>query len=178
MELKGTRTEQNLTAAFRSKAHSSNLYDYYAYTCMHEGYQLISNAFTDSARTENTHAKVLFQLLHGPIKDTMTNIRSIIEEETLAGTKTFPEFAETARREGFAEAAFFFEEIAKVHLGHAAKYTEILHNIETGSVFMKSEKKDWVCKVCGYVHSDFSAPEECPMCRHPKGLFYIRAENY
>lgn len=178
MERKENQTSQNLYEAFLCKAHSKNLFDYYAYTSRHEGYAHISDTFTASAKNDGMNSKIFYKLLNGPIPDTKQNLQMIIEEDLRDGTETYPAFAQIAREEGFEQVAYFFEEVARVHCQRAAKYKQILKNLESDAVFTKSEARDWVCKVCGYTQTDHSAPEACPVCRHGKRLFSLKAENF
>ena len=177
MELKGSRTEANLLAAFLCKAHSKNMYDSYAYRCAYSGYQQIQNAMYDSAKVEGTHAKILYEFLYGPVGDTESNVEKMLEDEIIGG-KEMCKCVCTANEEGFAEAAFIFAETAKIHDEHVKMYKQILFNFENDRVFTKDEKQDWVCVACGYVAHDNSPGETCPYCEHPKGLFYIKPTNF
>ena len=177
MELKGSQTEANLLAAFAGKAHAKNMYDSYAYRCAYSGYQQIQNAMYDSAKVEGVHAKILYELLYGPVRDAKSNVKMMLEDEISAGGE-LRECARTAKEEGFAEAAFIFEETAKIHDDHIETYRRILFNLENNKVFTKDEKVDWVCAACGYAVHDNSPGETCPYCEHPKGLFYIRPTDF
>jgi len=177
MELKGSKTEANLLEAFASKAFQKNMYDSYAYRCAYSGYQQVQNAMYDSAKLEGTHAKILYELLHGPIKDTKSNVAMMLEDEIKNG-KELNECAQVAKEEGFGEAAAFFEQTAKIHDEHVNIFRQICFNLENDMVFNKDEKVDWICIACGLVVSDRSAPETCSYCDHPRGLFYIRNNNF
>ena len=177
MELKGSKTEANLLTAFGCKAHSKNMYDSFAYRCAYSGLQQIQNTMYDSAKVEGAHAKILYEFLYGPVGDTKSNVKMMLEDEISTGAEMY-ECARVAKEEGFTEAAFFFEATAKIHDDHIKTYKQILFNLENGKVFTKDEKVDWVCVACGYVVHDNSPNETCPYCEHPKGLFYIKPTNF
>ena len=177
MELKGSKTEANLLAAFTDKAHAKNMYDSYAYRYAYSGHQHIQNTMYDSAKVEGAHAKILYEFLYGPVTNTQANVKTMLDDEINTG-KEMRECAHIAKEEGFAEAAFFFEETAKIHDDHIKTYRKILLNLENNKVFTKDEKVDWVCVACGYAVHDNSPNETCPYCEHPKGLFYINPTNF
>ena len=177
MELKGSRTEANLREAFASKAFQKNMYDSYAYRFAYSGHQQVQNAMYDAGKVESAHAKIIYELLNGPVGDTKSNMKTMLEDETAVGAE-LRECAAVARAEGFEEAAPYFEETAKVHDEHVKMYEQILYNFENDKVFDKDEKVDWVCVACGIVIHDHSPGETCPYCEHPKGLFYIKPTNY
>ena len=177
MELKGSKTEENLCEAFASKAFQKNMYDSYAYRFAYSGHQQVQNAMYDAGKVESTHARIIYELLNGPVKDTKLNMKIMLGDEAAAGEE-LRECAVTARIEGFEEAAVYFEETAKVHDEHIIMYQQILYNLENDKVFNKDEKVDWVCVACGIVIHDNSPGETCPYCEHPKGLFYIKPANF
>ena len=177
MDLKGSRTEANLRAAFASKAHSKNMYDSYAYRCAYSGLQQIQDTMYDAARLEATHARILYEFLHGPVQSTAANIRLMLEDEIRLGQE-LAACAEVARSEGQEEAVFYFEETVRIHNEHIGIYEQILYNLEHDRVFAKDEKRDWICIACGLVVHDRNAPETCPYCEHPKGLFYLRNTTF
>ena len=177
MELKGSKTEANLIEAFASKAFQKNMYDSYAYRFAYSGHQQVQNALYDAGKVESAHAKVIYEFLYGPVKDTKTNMATMLKDEITVG-KEYRECAVTARTEGFEDAAVYFEETAKIHGEHIAMYEQILHNFENDEVFNKDEKVDWVCVACGIVVHDHSPGEKCPYCDHPTGLFYIKPTNF
>ena len=177
MELTGSKTEANLQEAFESKAHQKNMYDSYAYRFAYTGHQQIQNALYDAAKVEGTHARILYEFLYGPVKDTKTNMKIMLEDEIKVG-KEMHTYAQIAEEEGLEEAAFIFKETAKIHDDHVQTYEQFLDNFENGRVFNKDEKVEWVCIACGMVVHDYSPAETCPYCTHPKGLFYIKSTNY
>ena len=177
MELNGSKTEANLLDAFASKAHQKNMYDSYAYRFAYSGHQQVQNALYDAAKLEGMHAKILYEFLYGPVKDTKSNIKMMLEDE-IEGAKEMYECARVAEEEGFEEATYIFEETAKVHDDHIKTYEQFLYNFENEKVFNKDEKVDWVCVACGLVVHDRSPGETCPYCEHPKGLFYIKSTNF
>ncbi len=178
MELKGTRTEANLWAAFAGESQARNKYSYYASKAKKDGYQQIAAFFEETAANEKEHAKIWFKLLHGGIADTMTNLVDAAAGEQDEWTSMYPEFAKVAREEGFDKIAYLFDEVAKIEKEHEERYRALIANIEEGKVFVREEQQLWHCRNCGHIHSGAEAPGVCPVCDHPQSFFQIKAENY
>ncbi|NLW73944.1 MAG: rubrerythrin family protein [Clostridiales bacterium] len=179
MELKGSRTEANLLAAFAGESQARNKYTYYASKARKEGYEQIAAFFEETANNEKEHAKIWFKLLHGgEIPDTMTNLKDGIAGENYEWTEMYAEFAKVAREEGFTQIAALFEGVAKIEKEHEERYRKLLLNIENGQVFSKSEEVVWICANCGHVVVGKNAPEKCPVCAHPQAYFKIKENNY
>jgi len=180
-ELKGTKTEANLMAAFSGESMARNKYTYYASQARKEGYEQIAAIFEETAGNEREHAKLWFKLLHGGIQPTEANLVDAAAGEHYEWTEMYKEFAETARAEGFPEIANMMEGVARIEAAHEERY-QILHdNVKNGMVF-KSDcdccEPVWVCRNCGHLHVGKEAPERCPVCSHPRAYFEIKAENY
>ncbi|MBQ2114515.1 MAG: rubrerythrin family protein [Selenomonadales bacterium] len=178
MELKGTRTEANLWAAFAGESQARNKYSYYASKAKKDGYQQIAAIFEETAANEKEHAKIWFKLLHGGIADTMTNLADAASGEQDEWTSMYPEFAKVAREEGFDKIAYLFDEVAKIEKEHEERYRALIANIEEGKVFVREEQQLWHCRNCGHIHTGAQAPGVCPVCDHPQSFFQIKAENY
>ena len=179
MELKGSKTEANLMAAFAGESQARNKYTYYASKAKKEGYEQIAAIFTETADNEKEHAKMWFKLLHeGGVPDTITNLKDAAEGENYEWTDMYAGFAKTAKEEGFARIAYLFEAVGKIEKEHEERYKKLLANIEEGKVFEYGEIKIWKCRNCGHIHVGLKAPEVCPVCDHPKAYFELKAENY
>ena len=178
MELKGTRTEANLWAAFAGESQARNKYTYYASKAKKDGYQQIAAIFEETAANEKEHAKIWFKLLHGGIADTMTNLADAASGEQDEWTSMYPEFAKVAREEGFDKIAYLFDEVAKIEKEHEERYRALIANINEGKVFVREEEQAWHCRNCGHIHTGAQAPGVCPVCDHPQSFFQIKAENY
>lgn len=178
-DLKGTKTEANLMAAFAGESQARNKYTYYASKAKKDGYEQIAELFTETANNEKEHAKIWFKLLHdGQIADTLTNLADAAAGENYEWTDMYAKFAAEAKEEGFTKIAFLFEQVGLIEKEHEARYLKLLANVEKGEVFAKSEKVVWQCSNCGYIHEGEKAPEVCPVCAHPKAFFQIHATNY
>ena len=179
MELKGSKTEQNLMTAFAGESQARNKYTYYASKARKDGYEQIAAIFEETANNEKEHAKLWFKQLHGgEIPDTMQNLEDAAAGENYEWTEMYAGFAETAEREGFPELAQKFRLVAEIEKHHEERYRALLKNVETASVFEKSEVKVWECRNCGHIVVGTAAPEICPTCAHPRSYFEIHAENY
>ena len=179
MELKGSRTEANLMAAFAGESQARNKYTYYASKAKKEGYEQIAAIFTETADNEKEHAKMWFKLLHdGGVPDTITNLKDAAAGEKYEWTDMYAEFAKVAKEEGFDRIAYLFEAVGKIEKEHEERYNKLLKNIEDGKVFECGEIKIWKCRNCGHIHVGLKAPEMCPVCDHPKAYFELKAENY
>ena len=179
MELKGSKTEQNLMTAFAGESQARNKYTYFASKAKKEGYEQIAAIFQETADNEKEHAKMWFKLLNGgDIGTTAENLKAAADGENYEWTDMYAEFAKTAKEEGFARIAYLFEEVAKIEKEHEQRYLKLLENVKDGKVFEAGEVKIWKCRNCGHIVVGTSAPEVCPVCNHPKAFFEIKAENY
>ncbi len=179
MELKGTKTEQNLMTAFAGESQARNKYTYFASKAKKEGYEQIAAIFQETADNEKEHAKMWFKLLNGgEIGTTAENLKAAADGENYEWTDMYAEFAKTAKEEGFDRIAYLFEEVAKIEKEHEERYLKLLENVKDGKVFEAGEVKIWKCRNCGHIVVGTKAPEVCPVCAHPKAYFEIKAENY
>ncbi len=178
MDLKGSKTEQNLQTAFAGESQARNKYTYYAGQAKKEGYNQIAAIFEETANNEKEHAKLWFKLFHG-IGTTDANLLDAATGENYEWTDMYATFAKEAKEEGFAKIAFLFEQVAKIEKTHEERYLKLLDNVKNGKVFKKDSKETvWECGNCGHLHIGESALEICPVCDHPKAHFFVRPENY
>lgn len=179
MELKGSKTEANLLAAFAGESQARNKYTYYESKARSEGYQQIANIFAETAANEKEHAKIWFKQLHdGAVPDTLTNLKDAAAGENYEWTDMYATFAREAAEEGFTKIAYLFEAVGKIEKEHEERYRALLKNVEEQKVFIKEDVVIWQCANCGHIHVGKNAPEICPVCSHPKAYFQIQAKNY
>ena len=179
MELKGSRTEQNLMAAFAGESQARNKYTYFASKAKKEGYEQIAAIFEETANNEKEHAKMWFKLLEGgSIKSTTENLKAAAEGENYEWTDMYAEFAKVAKEEGFDHIAYLFEGVAKIEKEHEERYKKLLKNIDDELVFSSDGDTIWVCRNCGHVTIGKKAPNVCPICEHPQSYFERKANNY
>ena len=177
MELKGSKTEANLMAAFAGESQARNKYTYFASVAKKEGYEQISALFLETANNEKEHAKIWFKAL-GEMGDTAQNLAAAAAGENYEWTDMYAQFAKDAEEEGFTELAAKFRMVAAIEKSHEERYRALLNNIEMQQVFEKSEEKMWECRNCGHLVMGKKAPEVCPVCAHPQSFFEVRKENY
>ena len=177
MELKGSKTEQNLRTAFSGESEARNKYTYFASVAKKAGYEQIAAIFQKTADNEKEHAKMWFKALGG-LGDTAANLLSAAEGENYEWTDMYATFAKEAEEEGFTELAAKFRMVADIEKSHEERYRKLLSNVEMQEVFKKSEMKIWECRNCGHLVMGKEAPEVCPVCAHPQSYFEVRAENY
>ncbi|MBO5023619.1 MAG: rubrerythrin family protein [Clostridia bacterium] len=173
----GTKTEQNLRAAFSGESEARNKYTYFASVAKKEGYEQISALFLKTADNEKEHAKLWFKELEG-LGDTAQNLLAAAEGENYEWTDMYEGFAKDAEEEGFKALAAKFRMVAQIEKHHEERYRALLRNVELKEVFEKSEVKIWECRNCGHIMVGTKAPEMCPVCAHPKAYFEINAANY
>ena len=176
-ELKGTKTEANLMAAFAGESQARNKYTYYASVAKKEGYEQIAALFQETADQEKEHAKMWFKLFHG-VGDTMQNLKDAAAGENDEWTDMYPRMAQEAKEEGFTKIAALFTLVAKVEKAHEERYKKLLENIEQGVVFSCEGDCVWQCRNCGHIHVGKKAPGMCPVCEHPQAYFELKKENY
>jgi len=190
VNLKGSQTEKNLLAAFAGESQARNRYTYFASAAKKEGYEQISAIFTETSDQEKEHAKREFKFLEGGeieiqasfpagvIGTTVENLKAAAAGENYETTQMYPEFAKVAEKEGFAEIANVFRNIAIAERRHRDRYLALAANIEKGKVFKREKSVRWVCRNCGYVHESAEAPKVCPACAHPRPYYEIEAVNF
>ena len=179
MELKGSKTEANLMAAFAGESQARNKYTYYASKAKKDGYEQIAAIFEETANNEKEHAKIWFKELHnGEVPTTTDNLKDAADGENYEWTDMYEEFAKTAEEEGFKELAVKFRQVAAIEKHHEERFRKLLKNIEDEVVFSKDEDKIWICRNCGHVVIGKKAPDICPVCAHPQSYFEVKAENY
>ena len=179
MELKGSRTEENLKAAFAGESQARNKYTYFASKAKKDGYEQIAAIFEETANNEKEHAKMWFKLLEGgEIKSTTDNLAAAADGENYEWTDMYEEFARVAEEEGFKDIAIKFRAVAAIEKHHEERYRKLLKNIDDEVVFSKDEECIWICRNCGHVVIGKKAPNVCPVCNHPQSYFELKSENY
>jgi len=188
--IKGTKTEKNLLASFAGESQARNRYTYFASAAKKEGYEQIAAIFLETAENEKEHAKRFFSYLEGGMVEiqasypagvvgtTVENLKAAAGGENEEHTVLYPEAARIAEEEGFVEIAALFRNVAKVEKHHEERYLMLAKNIETGKVFKKDQKSQWMCRNCGYIHEGEAAPEKCPTCLHPKSYFELLCDHF
>lgn len=178
-ELKGSKTEANLQAAFAGESQARNKYTYYASKAKKDGFNQIAAIFEETASNEKEHAKMWFKLLHGgAVPGTIENLKDAAAGENYEWTDMYATFAKEAREEGFIEIANAFEMVGAIEKEHEERYLKLLANVEGGLVFSKDGDVMWQCMNCGHITFGKDAPKVCPVCDHPQAYFQVKAENY
>jgi len=189
-KVKGTRTEKNLMAAFAGESQARNRYTFFASVAKKEGFEQISAIFLETAENEREHAKVFFKFLEGgdleitasypagKIGSTAENLAAAAAGEKMEWGAIYPDFAQVAAEEGFADVAESFTEIARVEAHHEDRYNRLLANVQSGTVFKKLMPHKWICRNCGYVFEGAEAPLVCPACKHPQSYYELLADNF
>ena len=179
MELKGTKTEANLMAAFAGESQAFTKYSYYASKAKKDGYVQIGELFEETAKNEKEHAKIWFKLLHDDgIPDTLDNLKDAANGENYEWTDMYKQFEEEAKAEGFLRIAALFKMVGKIEAEHEKRFNALLDNVTNKKCFVKKEVVVWECRNCGHKHIGKSAPEVCPVCDHPQAHFELLAQNY
>ena len=177
VNIKGTKTEKNLAAAFAGESQARNKYTYFASVAKKEGYEQIAAIFEETANNEKEHAKLWFKAL-GELGNTTSNLLHAAEGEHYEWTDMYEGFAKDAEAEGFTALAEQFRLVAKIEKTHEERYRALLNNVELQQVFEKNETTTWECRNCGHLVTDKKALEICPVCAHPQSFFEVRKENY
>lgn len=179
MELKGSKTEKNLEIAFAGESQARNKYTYYASKAKKEGYEQIAGIFEETAGNEKEHAELWFKYLHGgAIPTTADNLLDAANGENYEWTDMYATMAKEAREEGFEEIAMRFEMVGQIEKTHEERYRKLLSNVKEGKVFISEDVVIWKCRNCGHIIVGKYAPEICPVCKHSKSYFELRATNY
>ena len=179
MDIKGSKTEQNLGIAFAGESQARNKYTYFSSIAKKEGYNQIADIFTESANNEKEHAKIWFKYLNGgEISSTKENLKKAAEGENSEWTTMYKEFAKKKKKEGFTEIAQKFKMVADIEKKHEERFKKCLSMLENDTLFKKDKKVMWICKNCGHIHYGENAPQVCPLCNHDKGFFEVNKFEY
>lgn len=188
--LKGSKTEKNILTAFCGESQARNKYTYFASKAKDEGYVQVAQIFTETADQEKEHAKRLFKFLEGGevkieatfpagvIGTTTENLAEAAGGEDYEWQTMYPEFAKTAREEGYDAVATVMDAIAVAEKQHSKRYQGLKANIEAGKAFKKDKSVVWRCLNCGYIVEAVEAPKACPACAHPQAYFELLGENW
>lgn len=164
--------------AFAGESEARNKYSYFAAKAKKDGFEQIAEIFSETASNEMAHAKLWYELLNGEVVDTKTNLISAAEGEHFEWYDMYARMEKEAREEGFDQIAFLFKAVADIEKLHEERFRKLVNNVEDGKVFTKDGDRIWICRNCGHIVIGKSAPAVCPVCRHPKAFFQIKAENY
>ena len=179
VDFENSQTKKNLEAAFAGESQATNKYSYYASQAAKDGYQQISNIFTETSGNEKVHAKLWFKYLHGgKIPETAENLKDAAAGENYEWTTMYADFAKVAEEEGPAEIAAKFRLVGNIEKAHEERYQKLLERVESGEVFEREGVKVWKCLKCGHLHVGASAPKVCPVCGHPQAYFEEQSLNY
>lgn len=179
MELKGSKTEQNLLSAFTAESRARNKYTLYAAKAKQDGYEQIAAIFEETANNEKEHAEIwLKQVNDGELDTTPANLQNAASGEKYEWADMYPDYAKTAREEGFDHIAFLFEKVAEIEKEHEERFKKLISNIENSLVFSKDNDVMWICRNCGHIHFGKEAPGICPVCQKEQGYFMIKESNY
>ena len=179
MELKGSKTEQNLMTAFAGESQARNKYTYFASKAKKDGYEQIAAIFEETANNEKEHAKMWFKELNGgAVPSTVENLKAAADGENYEWTDMYDEFAKVAEEEGFKALAAKFRGVAAIEKEHEERYRKLLENVKGDLVFSKDGDRVWICRNCGHVCIGKTAPKVCPVCAHPQAYFEVKSDNY
>ena len=179
MELKNSKTYENLMTAFAGESQARNKYSYFASKAKKDGYEQIAAIFEETANNEKEHAKMWFKELNGgAVPDTKANLLAAAEGENYEWTDMYDEFAKTAEEEGFKDIAAKFRMVGEIEKHHEERYRKLLKNIDDEIVFSRDEEAIWICRNCGHIVIGKKAPKVCPVCAHPQSYFELKSENY
>ncbi len=179
MELKGSKTEQNLMTAFAGESQARNKYTYYASKAKKEGYEQIAEIFTETANNEKEHAKIWFKELHDKdVPSTLENLKDSANGENYEWTDMYHQFAVEAREEGFMEIADLFEGVGAIEKEHEKRFLKLYENMQNEMVFKSEEETIWICRNCGHIYRSKEALEVCPICKHGKAYQERVKTNY
>ncbi len=186
------KTLENLAKAFVGESQARNRYTMYAKIARKEGFDQIGEIFEITAENEREHAKWIFRMMQKLKNDSVTveagvpltlgstaeNLKAAIRGENYEHSEMYPEFADTAEREGFPEIAARLRAIARAEEHHEERFRKLLSLVESGSFFERDGEVEWMCRKCGYVHRGPKPPERCPSCNHEKNYFQRKCEEF
>jgi len=170
MNLKDSKTYQNLMTAFLRESGAYNEYTFYAQQAKKDGFEAIYNTFTTFADNEQAHAKIWFKLFHG-IAGTEDNLKDAADLENYERTVLYSEFSKVAKEEGFPDIAELFDGVAVIERQHEEEYKRLMQKVKNDTMFSEKQEVSWKCNNCGHIHKGTEAPLTCPVCSHPQAFF-------
>ncbi|KRQ87989.1 Rubrerythrin [Caloramator mitchellensis] len=178
MNLKGSKTEQNLLKTYAGESRARNMYTFFAEKSREDGYEFIASVFIETSDNEKAHARRVFNDFLKMNKSTAENLLEAARGEAHENEKLYKEFESVAHQEGFHEIADFYKELAETEGYHRDRFDAILQNLKSGKIFRRDMPVKWHCRNCGYIHEGYEAPEKCPLCGFPRSYFEIYCENF
>ena len=193
MNLIGTQTAINLMKSFAGESQAFQRYMLFAETARREGYMEIAEIFSLTAANEQAHAKRFYMfLVNGgynheaicieadfPVSSgtTVENLLSASQGEHEEWSQLYREAADMAEKEGFNAIALAYKAISKAEEYHEQRYLKLKASMDKDEVFKRSEKTNWICMICGYIHEGYEAPKICPSCNHAQSYYKEKKEE-
>lgn len=186
MNLKESKTRENLMRAFAGESQARNRYTFSAEEARKQKMQAIAEVFLYTANQEKEHGEIFYQLLNElagetifidggyPVDlstDLITLLRGAHHNEFEEYDDVYPNFANIAEEEGFTSIANTFRLIAEIEKTHGDRFLRFADLIQQNKLYESDEETEWVCLNCGHVHKGKKAPEICPVCKHDRGFF-------
>ena len=186
MDLKDSRTKQNLMRAFAGESQARNRYTFAAELAQQNGLYVIKKIFDFTAEQEKEHAKVFYDFLNEaegeninidagyPVntsKDVLTQLKNALHNEFEEADSAYKEFGDIAKEEGFTHIAGKFYLIADIEREHARRFEEVAKLMEENKLFVSDVKTGWMCLGCGYIVESEIEPQNCPVCDSGQGFF-------
>lgn len=151
MNLKGSKTEQNLKAAFSGESMARNKYTFFAEAARSDNQNEIAELFEKMAKNESIHGKLLYKAIYGTIGDSVANLKDAMNGEYGEWSSMYPDFAKEAEAEGFTDIAEMFRRIAAVEKDHEHRFlTALTELVRTGQKQPAPESTSHTVTVQGY----------------------------
>lgn len=190
MNLIESKTYQNLAKAYAGESQARIRYEFIEYGARKEGYACLAEVIDKIVYNEFNHARMFYTKIQDASDKIIKNIDisagypfkqkwNLLENLKLAAedeekeTLLYPEFAKTAKEEGFKDIALLFSNIAKIEECHKMLFLDLYNQLKKGTLYKKSKSVKWKCSGCGYEVESKSAPETCPVCQAKQGFFHL-----
>lgn len=195
MKLKDSKTYLNLAKSYAGECQARTRYEFIVYGARMNGYKYLAELVEKVVYNEFNHARMFYTFIQQseekqvenidiasgyPFKekwDLQANLRIAAEDEMDEATRIYPEYAKTAREEGFTEIAKLYEDIIQVETCHQKLFSQLYEQMKSGTMYKKKEKVKWKCADCGYEATAKEAWQECPLCKAKQGSVMIQIED-
>ena len=195
MKLKDSKTYVNLAKSYAGECQARTRYEFIVYGARMNGYKYLAELVEKVVYNEVNHARMFYTFIQQseekqvenidiasgyPFKekwDLQANLRIAAEDEMDEATRIYPEYAKTAREEGFTEIAKLYEDIIQVETCHQKLFSQLYEQMKSGTMYKKKEKVKWKCADCGYEATAKEAWQECPLCKAKQGSVMIQIED-
>lgn len=195
MNLKESKTYNNLAKSYAGECQAYIRYKFIEYGARQQGYSCMAEIIDKVVYNEFNHARMFYTFIQKadtktidninitsgyPFKekwDLEDNLRLAAEDEKFEETKIYPEYAKTAREEGFEDIAMLYDNIIQVESCHRKLFLDLYNQLKNKTLYKKPKPVKWKCADCGYESTSKEAWKKCPLCQSEQGHVMLKLND-